>query len=310
MLSYYTKHSPNEDFQKTSSPPDGNTWVVAEDTRLEELSVLVDRFHLDLNIVRDVLDNNELPRVEFSDDCLYVFLRTPHTADLGEIVSLPLLVVVSDSAFLTISTAKLPKPSEVMTAGSVARTSDTEILLLSTLAATVSSYETYIQKTAKYIKDTGHRLRSHEANNKDFINFVTVEDNLNDFQMDLSSMLTVAQRLKDNMHGHLSEDDIEAIDDIALYIQQLLVSVSIHTKIVTSIRNAYSTVANNNLNQSMKTLTVLTVLIALPNVFYGMFGMNVPLPFSSEPWAYPAIVLFTILLIILVVALAKRFRLF
>ena len=60
----------------------------------------------------------------------------------------------------------------------------------------------------------------------------------------------------------------------------------------------------------MKTLTVLTVLIALPNVFYGMYGMNVPLPFEKEPWAYGAIVLFTVLLIFLVYSLAKRFRVF
>jgi Mg2+ and Co2+ transporter CorA len=60
----------------------------------------------------------------------------------------------------------------------------------------------------------------------------------------------------------------------------------------------------------MKTLTVLTILIALPNVFYGMYGMNVSLPFADQPWAYAVVVLFTFVLIIAVYLLARRFRIF
>ena len=56
----------------------------------------------------------------------------------------------------------------------------------------------------------------------------------------------------------------------------------------------------------MKTLTVLTLLVALPNVFYGMYGMNVALPFAEEPWAYGFVVLFTILVVIAVFVLAKK----
>jgi len=77
-----------------------------------------------------------------------------------------------------------------------------------------------------------------------------------------------------------------------------------------SIRNAYSTIADNSLNIRIKKLTVLTVLITLPNVFFGMYGMNVLLPFQDSPWAYGVIVGFTGILILLVYVLAKRFRLF
>ena len=104
--------------------------------------------------------------------------------------------------------------------------------------------------------------------------------------------------------------DIEDLDDTALYIRQLLSAVTSYGQSITSIRNAYSTIANNTLNMRMKTLTVFTVLIALPNVFYGMYGMNVPLPFQESPWAYSFIVLFTLLVIFIVYTLAKRYRIF
>ena len=86
--------------------------------------------------------------------------------------------------------------------------------------------------------------------------------------------------------------------------------LSSHSQSVESIRNAYSTVANNALNQRMKTLTVFTVLIALPNVFYGMYGMNVVLPYADSSWAYAVIVSFTIILLLAVYLLGKRLRIF
>lgn len=308
MISYYIKYSQQEDFQKVSSPRASDVWVVASGVKTDELQKLSENYSLDNNIVRDVLDTNELPRVEFSNDGLYVFLRIPRRTKRGEIVSSPLLAIVRDSVFITASTAELNEPDQIMKTGNGTRASDSVALLLSTLAAAVGSYEEYIKKTARFIKDTGYRLRSHEVTNRDFIHFVTIEDNLNEYQMDLSGMLAVTHRLKDNPHHQLSEADMEAINDIILYIEQLLVSISSYTQSITSIRNAYSTIADNNLNQRMKTLTVLTVLLALPNVFYGMYGMNVPLPFAEESWAYAAIVLFTLSLILIVLLLAKRFR--
>jgi magnesium transporter len=60
----------------------------------------------------------------------------------------------------------------------------------------------------------------------------------------------------------------------------------------------------------MKTLTVLTLLVALPNVFYGMYGMNISLPFAEEPWAYGAILVFTLTVVVLVIAIARKKNIF
>jgi len=116
-------------------------------------------------------------------------------------------------------------------------------------------------------------------------------------------MQVVAERLKDLLR---ETQDTEAVEDILLYIKQLLVTIKSHTQRITSIRNAYSTIANNVLNRRIKTLTVLTLLIALPNVFYGMYGMNVPLPFQEEAWAYAAIIGLTVGIVLLVLGLVKK----
>ncbi len=306
MLRYYVKRSGGEDYQKVSSPPQENGWIHGTAVTEDDLETLAHHYKMDLNVLRDVLDENELPRIEMQDGTLYVFVRTVQLGKHGRIYTTPVLLALKDEILANVS------PSLVDNQGLAApnmaiHTSDTTGLMLGTFAAVVNEYEKLMQHTARHIKDTGRRLRNHEVTNDDFIKFVTVEDNLNEYHMNLNSMLVVAQRLEEIL---LESSDSEAIEDILLYIRQLLVAIDSHNQSIVSIRNAYSTIANNVLNQRMKTLTMLTLLIALPNVFYGMYGMNVALPFQHESWLYGVIVVFTFLIIFVVYWLAKRFRVF
>jgi len=309
MLSYYTKRSSGEEFEKVQTPTGALLWVRGEHVGSDDVLKLSDQFGLSRNILEDVTDSDELPRADFDDGKEYIFLRVPQQTKRGRVSTLPLLVVLDDSRFFSLSHKEtLLLPSIIQkTASSAAGGTG---LLLATLAGVVGMYEELIQHTARTIQDTGQRLHSHEVTNQDFIHFVTVEDNLNQYQMNLEGMLAVAKRLEDNSHHLFTKEDEDSLDDITLHLQQLLVGIDTYFKSVESIRNAYGTIANNTLNERMKTLTVFTVLIALPNVFFGMYGMNVILPFADQPWAYGAITLFAVMLIGVVYILAKKLRIF
>ena len=56
----------------------------------------------------------------------------------------------------------------------------------------------------------------------------------------------------------------------------------------------------------MKTLTALTLLIALPNVFYGMYGMNIGLPYQEYPLAYPIIIASSLVAVFCVIMAETR----
>lgn len=49
----------------------------------------------------------------------------------------------------------------------------------------------------------------------------------------------------------------------------------------------------NNLNRVIRQLTVLTVIMTVPTIVSGVYGINVALPFDHHPWAFP-IVMFMI----------------
>ena len=311
MIAYWAKRTPGEEFEQLRTPLEkAGVWVSGTTLSDDELHSIIKSNDLNANIVFDVRDRGELPRVEYSDGVCYMFLRVPHLSKTGRIATLPMLSVVKGNRFFTLSIGEGIAPDSLSLTTLPITTEQTPTLLLGTMAASITTFEELLQHTARSITDTANRLRTHEITSHDFIHFVTVEANLHHSRMNLDSTLAMAHRLRENNHEILDETELEALDDIMLHINQLIVSTQSHLETVNSIRNAYGTIANNALNNRMKTLTVFTVLIALPNVFYGMFGMNVPLPFQHEAWSYGAVVGFTILLLFLVYLIAKKMRVF
>jgi magnesium transporter len=104
----------------------------------------------------------------------------------------------------------------------------------------------------------------------------------------------------------LYEDDSELIEDVYLSNGQLGESCRSKLKSIMHVRNAYSTIMTNNLNQTMRFLTIVTVVLTIPTIVASLFGMNVPIPLGTNPYAFTGIVLFAILIpLILLIAVTK-----
>lgn len=311
MVGYYVKRSQAEEFQRLQSPISTGMWVDAPETSLAHLQQLINTFNLEASIVRDVTDKQELSRVEFAGKDAYVFIRLPMLHSSGKVVTHPMLCVVHDGNFFTISTNSTVSPTEVAAHTRLTTSKQSTNLLLGVVSSAIGQYEEALKHTERSIDDTGSRLKSREITNQDFIHFVVVEDNLTTCRMNLSGVLATLQRLKETTRTSLTHEHLEMLDDISLQVQQLLVAVESYRGRVESIRNAYGTVANNTLNQRMKTLTVFTVLIALPNLFYGMYGMNVTgLPFHDKPWGYLFVLALSASITFLLYLFAKLLKVF
>lgn len=307
MLRYYVKKSFNEEPQEVTSDPVGHAWIYGSEVSREELDSLVDQYQLDDAVLRDVRDIQELPRVEYSNGALYVFLRTPYINSRNEISTVPYLTVIKNGDLITLSAKKYFTPKEVFEFVHFSMRSNRHVFLQ--LASYVThSFEKYIHKTGDYISDTQRRLATHEVNNKDFIRFVSVENDLNEYRTNLTAMRAVLARLCENKHAMFTQKECDIIEDIMQHIDQLLVAAQSHAQSIDSIRNAYTTISNNTLNIRMKTLTLLTLLVALPNVFYGMYGMNVDLPFQHEPWAYAAVFGLSLVVVLIAYFIVRRKR--
>ena len=70
--------------------------------------------------------------------------------------------------------------------------------------------------------------------------------------------------------------------------------------VVSRVSSAYSNVLDSNLNQTMKFLTVYSIILAIPPIVSGFYGENVKsLPFAQNDWAWQITVIITLIFIAL-----------
>ena len=84
----------------------------------------------------------------------------------------------------------------------------------------------------------------------------------------------------------LYEDDRDILEDALIEIRQAIEMAGIYSSILSGTMDAYASVVSNNLNIIMKVLTVLTIIMTIPNIIFGFYGMNIDggLPGSFFWW--------------------------
>jgi magnesium transporter len=305
MLKYYyksirsTKLEELEKFQK-------GVWVHAENPTKDEISTLINIHGLDEGLVADALDEDEMPRLERDGDLVYIYVRAAIALPDGAFDTLPLLVVYGPESIITITLKKLPHFAPFFNGKLEFATTQRPRLMLQILNQTAEQYDKYITITSKQIKAIRNRLRGHEIRNKDFIDFVTIEDEINEFLAALLPASATLRRLKLGRSIELHEDDRDIIEDLELSITQSIETCRSNTKSIINIRQAYSSISSNNLNRSIKILTILTVMITLPNIFFSMYGMNIHLPYADKEWAIGGLLGVIAVVLVLAYAILKR----
>ncbi len=107
--------------------------------------------------------------------------------------------------------------------------------------------------------------------------------------------------------NQLLRRDVEILDDDALpYYQDLydhlvraLDSLDLYRDLVSATLDAHESVTTNNLNQVVKRLTAVTVLLMVPTLIAGIYGMNFFfMPELELEYGYPAVLLAMLFIVI------------
>lgn len=305
MITYLYKSLRSQAIKELIEPQRG-TWVYVEQPTEAEIAELSKRFKLEPGYLEDALDEDEQPRLEREGEQSYIFVRFAFRAPSGDIETAPLLIMFDAEHVLTVSPNHLPAFDWLMSGRTAYATTQRAKLILLILTHISDQYDVFIGQTTRKIKAIRTRLRSQGITNRDLIDFVTIEDELNEFLASLLPTNATLRRLLVGRHIPLFEEDQDIVEDLLLNNEQSIEGIRSNLRSISNIRDAYTAISSNNLNQTITLLTLATILIALPNVFFGMYGMNVKLPYQHASWAFPAIVTVNILLIAVIVTVARR----
>lgn len=123
--------------------------------------------------------------------------------------------------------------------------------------------------------------------NKELLQMMTLEKSLVYFSTSLMSNEAVLERLVKVSYIKKYPDDEELLDDVIIENKQAIEMCAIFRDILSGTMDAYASIISNNLNIVMKLLASVTIIISLPTLVTGAFGMNVEgIPFAGHPLGF------------------------
>ena len=138
----------------------------------------------------------------------------------------------------------------------------------------------------------------------DIISLHELESTLVYFATSLRANNMVITRL---MRTNEFPEDEELIEDTIIENNQAIEMTTIYRDIIDSTRELISAVMDNRLNNVMKYLTSITLVMAIPTVISGIYGMNVAwLPFAGTVWGFSIICAFTMAICVVTMFILKR----
>ncbi len=286
MIVYYKKLSPNQPVSAVAHFEKESIVVVTAPTN-DELLVLAKELHLEEGHLRDALDPFEVPRLEIEQGSYYVFTRFVSKSNEA-FKTFPVLLVVTDEFLLVLTQQKNPLTTIFETGSITSLTSQPVDVFIELFMKLSTQFSQAINAINYQINKITYNVE--EIENKDIIKLVNFENYLNDFLNIFVQNDGFFQLLLTKKNNTLFSTENEYLEDLSLEIKQLLNRCKSSLKMVTNVRNAYSTILTNNLNQVVKFFTSISVVLMVPTVIASFYGMNVPIPNSNSPLMFLLII--------------------
>ena len=150
---------------------------------------------------------------------------------------------------------------------------------------------------------------SDDIDNKDLVELSNIEKSLVYLSSSIQTDLIMLHSL-DHSKLEFTKTARERLDDVLIESNQSAEMIQISQQVTKTLSATSNNMMNNNLNDTMKFLTVWSLVLTIPTIMTGFYGMNVSLPMlhSSVDWIMVTII--TIALMIWLVILMRKHHFF
>jgi len=303
MITHYFKTLKDSELKKIDDVRTG-VWTHVVSPTQEEIEQVVEVYGLDEAIVADVQDFFEVPRMEKSGSATYFFTRYPFDEKDEDIDTAPLLIVIGESFVLTIAQREVPQFTMFVSGKVEIQTTQKAKFFIQIMDALTKSYEYELVHLRKAVHSDRTRLR--KIGNREIERLVNYEHELNDMIASVVPTNAWLQQVTSGNYMQLFNEDVELMEDLMIANSQLVDSARSVLKTIQNIRTATEAILTNKLNTTIRTLTILTIILTIPTIVASLYGMNVPLPLAENPMAFWMILVFIVVTATGVVVVFKK----
>lgn len=287
--------------ERTDSP----LWVDARNVTREDIRTLESDYGIDTETIMDILDQDELSRIEKEDDYTLIIVRLPIFIATNEVsyFTIPLGIILFPDMILTICWADCELLRDL---------TDNRVrgLTLNDLPAFVVRVLARADLIfLRYLKEINRRSNAIEGElqmsvrNFELIQLLNLEKSLVYFTTSLKSNQLLFEKLMKTRLIQLDEEDRDWLEDVGIDNRQAIEMADIYSNILSGMMDAFASVISNNLSIVMKRLTIISLTLMIPTMITSFFGMNIANPMSSWPQYTALIAIIGVCIITSIVAM-------
>ncbi len=274
-----------------------DSWVNLYAPTEAELMRVEKELELPPEFLRYPLDEEERPRIDFDDDTQslliiadFPFIRREDNNTKYETMPLG-IVIAPHRCIITVSL----RETGVLDAFRNNRVRDfitgyRTRFTFQIMFAGAKDYLKYLRFIDKTI-DTAERQLSKSVSNKELFKLMQLGKSLIYFSTSLKSNEAVLERLMRSKLMKKYEEDEDLLEDVIIEHRQALEMANIYTSIINGTMDAYASIISNNVNEIMKFMAAMTIVISAPTAITSFFGQNISFPFDgseflANPWPF------------------------
>jgi len=278
----------------------GCVWINLDVEIIKNLEDLSEIYGLDKETIEYALDRNERAHMDYNREngtVTFIYNVLDLEKDKEYYEAIPMTFIVEKQRMITISNHKNAYVIDQMLAYLDSHESlSIYKFLFASLEIISNAYYPIIEKMDKSKDEVNGLLRQRTTKKNLFA--------LSDLETGMVYLTAAAKQnriLLEHIQGHalyrrLDEIEKEQFDDAMIEAHQLVSMTDLISQVLQQLSGSYNNILNNNLNDNLTTLTIISVLLAVLAVITGFFGMNVPLPFMEDKYAWIYITLASVVL--------------
>lgn len=263
-----------------------NTWINLTTESKEEVAQLYHEHKIDEEVVEYSLDKNERAHLDFNKaaQTFVLIYNVPNRLKIdNHYETIPMTFIVKDRLLITVTNRRnqylffeMQNYLEKFPNLSVFQFLFTSLFLISDaffpFVEEMNRDRTKVSRKLKE-KTTKHNLLELSDLETGIVFFISASK---------QNVVLLEQIKAHTIYKQLSDSEKEELEDALIEAKQLVEMTKLSSEILQQLSSTYNNVLNNNLNDTMRILTVLSVLLTIPTIITGFFGMNMPLPLEHN----------------------------
>ncbi|HCJ4530483.1 TPA: magnesium transporter CorA family protein [Listeria innocua] len=275
-------------------------WININTDKADNLEDIYATYDIDEEVIAYSLDRNERAHFEYDQksDTFVVVFNVPDQRKIdNHYETIPMVYIIKDKQLLTITNKNNQYIVKKMNKY-LKENEDVTILqfLFSSLYLVMDSFFPYVEEMDIDRKTINDKLKI-KTTKKNLLSLSDLETGIVYFLSASKQNAALLEQMKTHViFRKLNEVEKEQFEDALIEARQLVEMTELSSQILQQLSGTYNNILNNNLNDMMKILTALSILLTVPTIITGFFGMNMPLPLEHNAFGWIVAIFISILL--------------